>query len=660
MSETSNVAVALQWAGTPGQKVELCGDFPDWRHPILMTEAEPGEYECHLKLKPGLYRYKFCINEEQWIVDPNALLIDTSEGFQNSVLVVGGTLEPVVFAPDRQHCAQWEDGRLVVHVETQIQNRKQVLLHLTTGKETPSSQEEVVPFLPVMTRKNRRLLRAEIRRSPTSLPWTHMHFEDEPTRRFLLPSPRTPLGQPPDWLDRGVFYAIFLDRWHRGTKSKHDERIQPRDSSSQSSTFYGGDIDGVIESLDYLSSFGITGIILTPIHCSPTPHRYDSTDLMTIDPALGGKSALIRLLEAAHQRQLKVIVDVSLTHVNEQHPSFQDVLQNQERSPYTQWFYIRDFPVVSGNADTYSHYPEHPELPWLNLGPGEARKHVLKSVEQLVRWGVDGLRLDAVEEAPDDFWQELRSRMRHINPDLMLLGEIVSDKPGRLAEHCGMDTVTDFQHREAMLDFFARGQINAQEFWDQLTFYQFRIGPFDPSFLMLFLDNHDLPRFLSVAQSTHRLRLALAYLMFRPEPLWLTHGTEFELRASSSKATDLWEERMPIPTLNPNATPTQDLLRQLLKLRHSLEPMQSPVLRLIKAKEQLLVLERFAYRTSLRGYFCAGEKPMKINDLPKGAQQVLAVNVEEQEDPFHLPPHSARWFLLHPQHSEVGSSKESE
>ncbi len=168
MSEVSCVAVALQWSGPSGQYVELIGDFPDWHHPITMTEVEPGKYECHLKLEPGLYRYKFRVNQQTWVVDPNALLLDHTEGFSNCVLMVGGLLKPVLFAPDRQHWTQWEDGRIVIHVEISEDSPFPSSLCLTCGDEssphTPPQPITSVPFLRVMTRGKRQLLRAEIRR----------------------------------------------------------------------------------------------------------------------------------------------------------------------------------------------------------------------------------------------------------------------------------------------------------------------------------------------------------------------------------------------------------------------------------------------------------------------------------------------------------------
>lgn len=661
MPTSSQVSITLQWKGPEGQQVELLGDFPDWNHPISMLEGVPGQYECHLSLKPGLYRYKFRVNQAEWKLDPNALVVDKAEGYTNAVLVVGGIISPVLFAPDRQHWVQWEDGRLLIQAEGYTKGKapKNVCLLRANAlqgsvfKDDP--EPDKIPLLPVMTRGNRILYQAEVRRPPKARPWTHMYFEGAPRHTFLLPPPRTPLGQPPEWLNNATFYAIFVDRWHRGSQSFSDQPFASRSLPSTVDTFFGGDLDGITEHIDYIAGLGVTGMVLTPLHCSPTPHRYDSTDFAAIDPALGGEKALKRLLEAARQHNLKVILDISVTHVNEKHQAFQDLLEKQQQSSYKRWFFIRDFPVVARDASTFSHYPTRPDLPWIDLGPGPAREHVLDIIEKWVKLGVDGLRLDAVEEAPEDFWQELRQRTRHHNPDLLFLGEVVSDKPARLAEHRGMDTVTDFQHHQYILQFFAKGDIDAETFWTRQRFHELRMGPFDPTFRLSFLDNHDTPRFLTEAQSRHKQNLALTYLAFRPEPIWLTYGTELNFTSKIDlNANDIiWPERLPVPDRHDHHNNTQTLLRQLMDLRRTLEPMYHQHLRLVEAKEHLLVLERVGPRSTLRGYFNASEESVTLETLPTNAllllqtRETLAEKSKQDEPEVTiLPASSSHWYLL--------------
>ena len=643
---TATTHVSLHWSGPPGQQVEIVGDFPDWKYPLVMEELRPGLYGRELDLPPGVYRYKFRVNGLLWARDPSATLIDRGDVFENNLLVVGGAAPPVVFAPDRRHLALFEDGRAVFHLEVSDPDFEPSHVWIQDDPKEPR-RRIFAPFQVVTSRGDWRLLRAE-----ASLPVSRLSgpkvfgFSGAPGETFAMPAPRSDLGRPPSWLRGAVLYGIFIDRWLRGSESAPMPGVRSRRAPTTANTFYGGDLDGVRESLHYLAELGATAVVLSPVHPSPTPHRYDSIDLLEVDPSLGGEAALKRLVESAHARGMRIVADVAVTHVNEAHPAFQDVLARQKRSRFCSWFRVKRFPVVARDPSTFDNYYDRPELPWLNLAPGSpARRYVLKAVEKLVGHGVDGLRLDAMDDAPADFWRELRERARAKNPDLLLMGEVVSDSPARYAEERGVDLATDFRHREAMLAFFAHGQIDALEFWERTLFDRFRSGPFDPEFHLLFLDNHDTARFLSQAVLYDRLRLALTYLLLRPEPVALTYGTEVGLAGSDPGRVldDAWPERLPMPELTSAVNQTQQLLRALSRIRRELLP--SP-LRLLHAEGRFLVLERPAAGMTLRAYLNAGDSTQRVTDLPDNAQLVLSVNDPSASPRSPIPGCAARLFLV--------------
>lgn len=649
MDEAPTVPSSFRWSGPPGQKVELVGDFPDWKYPVPMPELSPGLYACELDLAPGVYRYKFRVNGRAWVRDPLAAATDLGAPFANHLRIVGGTAPPLLFAPDRRHVALDEDGRAVFHLE--VSDRTVEPSHVWIEDDPDEPRRRLFAPLSVeAARGDWRLLRAEAHLGPKALRANApFGFSGAPGQPFRLPDPRPRVGRPPGWLQGAVFYGIFLDRWLRGRRSPPLPQARSRRAPTTAQTFYGGDLDGVREGLGYLQGLGATAIVLSPIHPSPTPHRYDSTDLLEIDPAVGGQPALDRLVEAVHARGMRLVLDLAVTHVNEAHPAFQDVLRRQKRSRFCDWFRIKKFPVVARDPTTFENYYDRLELPWLDLGPGKpARRYVFKAVEALVARGIDGLRLDAMDDAPADFWQELRERARAQNPDLLLMGEVVSDSPARYAEERGVDLATDFRHREAMLAFFARGAIGAREFWDRIGFDRFRSGPFDPNFHLLFLDNHDTARFLSQAVLYDRLRLALAYLMLRPEPVALTYGTEVGMAGSDPGHVldDAWPERLPMPSLDAPPNQTQLLLRELGRLRRDLEPIRSGALRLVRAQGRLLVFERRSPRATVRAYLNAGDEAALPTDLPAGATLLLGVNDPQGQGP--LPGSCARVFLTPP------------
>lgn len=642
------VPVSFRWSGPAGQRVELAGDFPDWKYPVPMLELTPGLYACELELAPGVYRYKFRLNGRIWVRDPLARLVDRADVYENGLLIVGGAVPPLVFAPDRRHLAVYEDGRAVFHLEVSDPACEPSHVWIQDDPDEPR-RRAFAPLRVEASRGDWRLLRAEARLPPgRGRTRPVFGFSGAPEQLFQLPPPRPAGAAPPSWLPGSVFYTIFLDRWLRGSQSPPLPQARSRRAPSTAQTFYGGDLDGVRESLPYLQELGVTAVVLTPLHPSPTPHRYDSTDLLSIDPAVGGEAALGRLVEAVHARGMRLVLDVAVTHVNEAHPAFQDVLRRQRRSRFGNWFRLKRFPVVARDPSTFENYFDRPELPWLNLAPGPARRHAIKAVERLVGFGVDGLRFDAMDDAPADFWAELRAKTRALNPELLLLGEVVSDSPARYAEARGLDLATDFRHREAMLAFFARAAISAEEFWDRVRFDRFRSGPFDPSFHLSFLDNHDTARFLSLAVLYDRLRLALTYLLLRPEPVALTYGTEVGMAGSDPGHVldDAWPERLPMPSLEAPASQTQGLLRTLARMRRELPALRGPELRRVRAEGRLLILDRVGPEATVRAWLNAGDEALPVGELPDRAQLLLPVN-----DPFAsarspLPGGAARLFLL--------------
>jgi len=647
LKQPLRIPVSLAWAGPVAQQVEVIGDFPDWKYPVPMKEIAPGRYRCELELEPGVYRYKFRVDQRLWVRDPFATAVDNAEGYGNSLLIVGGARPPLYFAPDRQHVANLEDGRVLFHLEVGGGDRSPSQVWV----EDPSkpSGRSSAPLELVAQRGDWRLLRAEVRLASPPRQGTAFGFTGLPEQVFGLPAPRPSMGRPPDWFQRAVLYTIFIDRWHRSARSPALPGARPRSARSTAQTFYGGDLDGIRESLPYLKDLGVDTLVLTPVHLSPTPHRYDATDLTVVDPAIGGEAALLKLLKAVHAKGLRLVLDVAVTHVNEQHAAFQDLLVRQEKSKYVQWFRVRRFPVRARDGETFDYYYDRPELPWLNLEPGSpARRHVLKVVEQMAGWGADGLRLDAMNDAPGDFWLELRARARARNPEMLLFGEVVSDTPARFAEERGVDAATDFRHREAMLAFFGQNSIGAAEFWERVVFEEFRTGPFDPTFHLLFLDNHDTARFQSASGLYDRLRLALTYLMVRPEPVALTYGTEHALSGGfvPSQLDDAWPERLPMPSLDGKPGQTMLLLRELAHLRKTLPALQSPALRLVSATGPLLVLERSGGGQRLWACLNASDEPVAMPELPRGARVVLRANEGRSARASTLGPQAARWLVL--------------
>jgi neopullulanase len=260
----------------------------------------------------------------------------------------------------------------------------------------------------------------------------------------------------PDWVRDAVFYQIFPDRFARSGRAHVPGPLEPWDSLPTNHGFKGGDLYGVVERLDYLEALGITALYLNPIFASASNHRYHTYDYLAVDPLLGGDAALRALLDAAHGRGMKVILDGVFNHTGRGFWPFHHILECGAGSPYLDWFHVnRDFLAAGRPLRAYpaesrrqavadsllagTHAPgtrslsslgyrawwDLPALPKLNTDNPEVREYLLGVAEHWIRFGADGWRLDVPDEIDDDdFWREFRRRVKAIDPDAYIVGEI--------------------------------------------------------------------------------------------------------------------------------------------------------------------------------------------------------------------------------------------
>ena len=109
--------------------------------------------------------------------------------------------------------------------------------------------------------------------------------------------------------------------------------------------FYGGDLQGIITHLDYLQSLGINGLYLCPIFEASSNHKYDTIDYLQIDPAFGTKELFAQLVNEAHKRGMRIMLDAVFNHLGSQSLQWQDVVKNGSKSRFASWFHINQFPV---------------------------------------------------------------------------------------------------------------------------------------------------------------------------------------------------------------------------------------------------------------------------------------------------------------------------
>lgn len=239
----------------------------------------------------------------------------------------------------------------------------------------------------------------------------------------------------PNWVKNAIFYQIFPDRFARG-EHPHKRLLNnaPWEAWEAMPTlqgYKGGDLWGIIEKLDYIQDLGVNAIYFTPIFQSASNHRYHTHDYYQVDPLLGGNEAFKQLLGAAHQRQIRVVLDGVFNHASRGLFFFHDILENGPHSPWVDWFRITGWPLAPYTGElpaNYEGWANNRALPVFNHDNPEVREYIMEIAEYWLRFGIDGWRLDVpFEIKTPGFWQEFRSRVKAINADAYIVGEVWGD-----------------------------------------------------------------------------------------------------------------------------------------------------------------------------------------------------------------------------------------
>jgi cyclomaltodextrinase len=262
----------------------------------------------------------------------------------------------------------------------------------------------------------------------------------------------------PAWVQDSVFYQIFPDRFANGNPANDPPNVQPWGSPPTNWGFQGGDLQGIIQRFDYLLDLGVNAIYLNPIFQATSNHRYNTTDYYKIDPKLGDMDDFHALLDLAHRNGVRLILDGVFNHCGRGFFAFSDVLENNQNSPYRDWYHISHFPVDAfspGEAHDYKAWWGIKSLPKFNTSNPQARKYLLDVARYWIEQGADGWRLDVPNEIDDDiFWDDFRYSVKSANSEAYLLGEIWTADP----RWCGedhFDGLMSYPFRECLLALLA-------------------------------------------------------------------------------------------------------------------------------------------------------------------------------------------------------------
>ena len=329
------------------------------------------------------------------------------------------------------------------------------------------------------------------------------------------------------WCDQAVFYQIFVDRFHMGSSSKDKRYIDKNwGELPKPKGFYGGDLPGITEKLDYLQDLGINSIYLTPIFQSPSNHKYDTIDYEEVDAMFGTNRDLKEFVESAHKRGIKILLDAVFNHCSYLCKQFQDVLRKGKESVYYDWFIIRgDRPVLE--QMNYECFAACNYMPKWNTNNPEVQKFLLHIATKWIKeYGIDGWRLDVADEVSHDFWRQFRKAVKAAKPDALIVGENWHDSRPWL-EGDQFDSIMNYSFTKACLDYFAYEKYSAQRFCERLSEILMRNTDQVNEMMLNLLDSHDTERFLTnVGENADKLKCALAVLFFFVGMPCIYYGTE--------------------------------------------------------------------------------------------------------------------------------------
>lgn len=320
---------------------------------------------------------------------------------------------------------------------------------------------------------------------------------------------------PPVWVKNTVWYQIFPERFDNGDPSINPSNIATWGEDEPTyNNFFGGDIQGIINRLDYLEDLGITGIYLTPIFKAVSNHKYDTIDYFEIDPQFGSKEKFKELIHKCHSKGIRVIIDAVFNHSGYYFEPFQDLIKNGEKSSYKDWFFVEDFPIRINDYPNYETFGFEPSMPKLKTENSEVKNYLLKVAEYWTKeFDIDGWRLDVASEINHEFWREFRQTVKTINPDAYILGEVWQDSlPWLTGDQ--FDGTMNYPYTYSMKDHFVNQTTTTKEFTESImdVLYMYPKNVNEAQFNLL--DSHDTKRVLTMVNNDKRKAKLMYFFHF--------------------------------------------------------------------------------------------------------------------------------------------------
>ena len=457
-------------------KVFIAGDFNNWNTQEHKLTEKDGIYEIDLELEKGRYEYKFVV-DGNWVIDESAEgFAQDKFGNRNSVVFVGRKPKKIAQRADDFDTPDWVKDGIFYQIFTD------------------------------------RFCNGNHKIDPDFSEW---YYQKE---NKLSPAAR-----------EGKYK--FIDDWYN-TKVLLEDK-------NKHYLFYGGDLEGVKQKIDYLKDLGITIIYFNPLVQAASNHKYEAFNYFKIDPHFGTNDEFITLVKELHQNGIRVIVDFAFNHVGVGFFAFQDCVKKGEKSKYYNWFDWHKWPLpdeIPEDFDAKDYYQcwwghsimpdlnfdldrKHPEENYIkDQNEANVNEDVVKYILNVVdfwlnEFDIDGFRCDIPNEVPFWFWKIFRQKVKSIKPDAYLVGEIWHNATEWVTQEY-FDAVMNYKYfKDPVYDFFI-GNTSAEYFANIIIEGLHKYTLQATQVMMNLLDSHDTFRFLESANGNiAKLKLAVLFQM---------------------------------------------------------------------------------------------------------------------------------------------------
>jgi glycosidase len=396
----------------------------------------------------------------------------------------------------------------------------------------------------------------------------------------------------PSWAKDVVYYTIFPDRFRNGDKRNDpkpgmttyqdksiefhqnwlDKPYKPKSGDDSddvyNNDFFGGDLVGIIEKLDYIAELGANTIYMQPVFHAASNHKYDTADYKNIDPHFGTNADFERLTFEAAKRGIRVIPDTSLNHTGsdsiyfdrfgkyKSHGAFENG-KVQRDSTYASWYKFDDAQAEPNKK--YKGWVDVTDLPELDKASPAYRNFAYGATDSVMKlWldrGAAGWRMDVVPWVPDDFWREWRTAIKRHKPDALTIAETWFDSSKYFLGDT-FDTTMNYIFRSTVLDYANGGK--ARQLYSNLEFIREAYPPQSLYALMNLISSHDVARSLhifgnidaatepqKIQLAKQRLRLAVFFQMIYPGAPAIYYGDEVGVTGGEdpyNRATYPWAD----------------------------------------------------------------------------------------------------------------------